>query len=143
MKGTQAEYVINLGNAFMFPPKKRIRKALNVIHRFVKKHTRSKETLISNEVNNYLHANSKNIPRKVEAILLKEDEKVIVFIQNGKELKTYLKKREQEKKKKEEKKKTKEAKKEDPKDKENKEKLEEKKEREKSAKASEIKRKSK
>ena len=110
MKGEQAEYVIGLRNAFMFPPKKRIRKALNVINRFVKKHTRAKEISISNKVNEYLHENSKNIPRRVNATLLKDGDKVTVFLQNGKALKIYTAAIEKAKKEKETKKKEKDGK---------------------------------
>jgi len=144
MKGEQAEYRINLTNAFMFPPKKRIRKALNEILKFSKKHTRAKETLVSNEVNNYLHKNSKNIPRKVDAILLKEGDKTRVFLKDGKELKVFLDHMAKAKKQKEEKKKAKESKKEGKgaeEEKEKKEKLEEKKAKEEAQKASDIKRK--
>ncbi|MCR4335913.1 MAG: 60S ribosomal protein L31 [archaeon] len=145
MKGEQAEYTIGLRNAFMFPPKKRIRKALNVINRFVKKHTRAKETNISNEVNEELHKNSKNIPRRVNVVLLKENDKVTVFLQNGKQLKAYLEQKAKDKKKKETEKKPKEDKKETKKeaeeDQEKKEKLEEKKAKETVAKAIEMKRK--
>ncbi|MAG18319.1 MAG: hypothetical protein CL944_02495 [Candidatus Diapherotrites archaeon] len=145
MKGEQAEYTIGLRNAFMFPPKKRIRKALNVINRFVKKHTRAKQTNISNEVNEELHKNSKNIPRRVKTILLKENDKVTVFLQEGKQLKVYLEQKEKAKKKKDAEKKAKDSKKETKKeveaDQEKKEKLEEKKAKETAAKAVEMKRK--
>ncbi|HZX19739.1 MAG TPA: hypothetical protein VFF13_01865 [archaeon] len=144
MKGEQAEYTIALRNAFMFPPKKRIRKALNVIIRFAEKHARAKEIKISTEVNEYLHENSKNLPRKVNAILLKEENKITVFLQEGTQLKTYKEnkektKKETEKKKKEEK--GKEKKEDTGEDKEQKEKLEDKKEKEKAGHASSIKRK--
>ncbi|MFH1391290.1 MAG: hypothetical protein ABIH20_03190 [Candidatus Diapherotrites archaeon] len=146
MKGEQAEYTIGLRNAFMFPPKKRIRKALNVITRFVKKHTRAKETNISNEINEELHKNSKNIPRRVNVVLLKENDKVTVFLQEGKQLKVYLEEKAKNKKKKDEDKKKKESKKEEKKetkeeDQGKKEKLEEKKAKETAAKAVEMKRK--
>ena len=145
MKGEQAEYTIGLRNAFMFPPKKRIRKALNVINRFVKKHTRAEQTNISNEVNEELHKNSKNIPRRVNVVLLKENDKVTVFLQEGKQLKIYLEQKSKDKKKKDEDKKSKdkkESKKETKEaDQEKKEKLEEKKAKETAAKAVEMKRK--
>ncbi|PIN85389.1 MAG: hypothetical protein COV47_02525 [Candidatus Diapherotrites archaeon CG11_big_fil_rev_8_21_14_0_20_37_9] len=148
MKGDKFNYVIPLERAFMFPPKKRIRKALNEILRFVKKHARPKTTLVATEVNEYLHKNSKNIPRRVNATLYREDDKVTVYLETGKQLEAYLKKKEAEKKHKdkEKKEKTKEAAekteiKEE--DKEKAKKLEEKKEKEKAARASEIKRKAK
>lgn len=143
MKGNEAEYTIGLKTAFLFPPKKRIRKALNVINRFVKKHSRAEKILVSNEVNEFLHKNSKNIPRKVKAILLKREKTVTVYLQNGKQLKAYKESQEKENKEK--------AKKKEEKDKAKaaateevagqKEKLEEKKAKEKAAKAAEMKRK--
>lgn len=147
MKGNEAEYTIGLKTAFLFPPKKRIRKALNVINRFVKKHSRAEKILVSNEVNEFLHKNSKNIPRRVKAILLKREKTVTVYLQNGKQLKAYKESQEKEKAKK------KEAAKGSPegeKDKAKaateevagqKERLEEKKAKEKAAKAAEMKRK--
>lgn len=146
MKGEQAEYNIGLAKAFIYQPKKRIVKAINVIKSFVKKHTRAKEVLISNEVNHFLHRNSKNLPRKVNAVFLKENNSVRVFLQKGKDLESYLKNRDAEKKKKEEKRKeAKEEKKETAEEKEKKQsdekKLEEKKEMEKAAQAAEMKRK--
>src|SRR3989338_7499293 len=104
MKGEKAEYTINLTKAFMFPVTKRVRKALNEIKAFVRKHTRSKEISISNEVNEYIHKNSKNIPRYLKAVLLKDGPRIAVFLQGGKQLEAYQKKKIEEKKKKEEKK---------------------------------------
>lgn len=148
MKGEKAEYKINLGKAFLFTPRIRVRKALGVIKKFVKKHTRAKEEniFVSPEVNEVLHLNSKNIPKKIDVTLLKEGDKVTVFSQKGKGLEEHVKK---EKAKKEEKaKKDDKAKKEKAESKEKeaqkeeeKHKLEEKKEMEKSAQAAEIKRK--
>ena len=160
MKGNEAEYTIGLKTAFLFPPKKRIRKALNVINRFVKKHSRAEKILVSNEVNEFLHKNSKNIPRRVKTILLKREKTVTVYLQNGKQLKAYKESQEKEKKEKTKKKeavkgspvadtrkgegekeKAKEAKAAPVEVTEQKEKLEEKKAKEKAAKASEMKRK--
>ncbi len=111
MKGEQANYIIPLDRAFLFPPKKRIRKALNEIKRFVKKHTRAKEILVSTEINEFIHKNSKNIPRKISATLLKENEKVSVYLETGKQLKEYLSKKDALKKQKEKKSKEKSDKK--------------------------------
>ena len=104
MKGEKADYTISLEKAFMFPVTKRVRKALNEIRNFCSKHARAKETAISNEVNEFIHKNSKNIPRRIKAVLLKENERVVVFLQGGKELPLYIKKRMDEKKKKDAKK---------------------------------------
>ncbi|MCR4368883.1 MAG: 60S ribosomal protein L31 [archaeon] len=143
MKGEQANYVIPLRDVFDAQPKKRIRKALTEIQRFAKKHTRAKEIAISNEVNEKLHAHSKNIPRRINATLRKEETRVIVFLEGGKELAQFLAKKDAtKKKKKDEEAKKKETKKEDAeKTEDDKKKLEEKKAREDAARASEIKRK--
>ena len=148
VKGDKAEYVIPLNRAFMFPQKKRIRKALNEIKRFVKKHTHSSIISVSNEVNEFLHKNSKNIPRRVRATLYREGGKVGVFLEKGKALEAYIKKKGDEQKKKRRAEKEKPAEKgaeekaaEKEKTGEEKEKLEQKKEKEKAARAAEIKRK--
>lgn len=145
MKGEQADYIIPLKKAFLFPKLKRIRKALTQIKKFVWKHARSKKVLVSNEINELLHANSKNIPHRIPATLFRDGDKVIVFKQKGRGIGEYLKKKEAVKKKdkkdKEAKKEAKEEKKEEAeKGEEHKRKLEEKKAKEESAKASEIKR---
>ncbi len=143
MKGEQADYVIPLSKAFSFPPKKRITKALAVIRAFVKKHARTTEFAISNEVNEFLHLHSKNIPKKVMATLLLEDKKVTVFLQGGKGMEIYKKMQAEKKKKgqKKDDKKDKDEKAEKESDEEKKKKLEDKKEKEDSAKAAGIKRK--
>ncbi|MBN2127681.1 MAG: 60S ribosomal protein L31 [Candidatus Diapherotrites archaeon] len=145
MKGNEAEYVISLRNAFTKPPLKRPKAALNEIKRFVSKHTRIKEISIAMEVNEFIFKNSKNIPRKVNAVLLKQKDKVTVYLKGSKKLEEDKKKaveKTKDKKKKEEKKETKEAKKQETEEEEKKEKeLKEKKEREKAAEAVSIKRK--
>ena len=105
MKGEKAEYTISLQKAFLYPVTKRVRKALSETRDFVSKHARTNETRISNEVNEYIHKNSKNIPRKLNAVLFKDGPVVSVFLQGGKELDIYMKKMAEEKKKKESKKK--------------------------------------
>ncbi len=99
MKGEKAEYYISFERAFMFPRPKRVRKALTEIKRFVTKHTRVKEILVSNEVNEFIHKNSKNIARGVSAVLYKDEGKIVVFLQKGIGLDAYIKKRAEQKKK--------------------------------------------
>ena len=99
MKGDKAEYYISFERAFMFPRPKRVRKALTEIKRFVTKHTRIKEILVSNEVNEFIHKNSKNIARGVGAVLYKDEGKIVVFLQKGTGLDAYIKKRAEQKKK--------------------------------------------
>jgi ribosomal protein L31E len=154
MKGEQAEYVISLVNVFRHPPLKRIKRALNEIKRFVKKHSRIEEVAIDQEVNEFLHKNSKNIPRKLNATLVKDGEKIIVYLTGSKKIEEDQKKGDAEKKEKkkgakEEKKKEGKEKKEETgkeksneeKEEEQKKKLEEKKKLEKAAAALEHKRK--
>ncbi|MFH1588031.1 MAG: hypothetical protein ABIA76_01695 [Candidatus Diapherotrites archaeon] len=153
MKGNQAEYVISLVGVFKHPPLKRIKRALNEIKRFVRKHTRIEDVLIDTEVNEFLHKNSKNIPRKVNATLVKAENKIIVYLSNSKRIEEDKKKREERKKekskedkekkkpKKETKEKAKEKTEEEKKEAEHKKKLEEKKQAEKAADAVEHKRK--
>ena len=143
MKGEQADYVIPLDKAFYFPPKKRITKALAVVKAFVAKHTRHKDTMISMEVNEFLHLHSKNIPKKIDATLLKEGGKIIVFLKGGKGLEEHRKKEAEKKKKdkKEEKKAKEEPKKDKEAEEEKRQKLEDKKEKEEAEKAAGIKRK--
>src|SRR3989344_2904667 len=142
MKGEQANYVIGLEKAFLFPPKTRVKKAITQIRKFVKKHTRMQNFALSNEVNEYLHKHSKNIPKKIPATLLREPNRIVIFLQNGKALPEYIKKNAEKKKE------QKESKKEEKKDKAEKtpendteKKLEEKKAKEDAAKAADIKRK--
>ena len=86
MKGEQAEYMIPLRTAFRFPKPKRMIKTLGVIRQFVFKHTRKKDVLIANEVNEYLHKNSKNVPRRVDSVIVIDGEKAMVFLREGKGL---------------------------------------------------------
>jgi ribosomal protein L31E len=149
MKGEEAEYTIPLARAFNFPPTKRPRKAINAIKTFVYKHTRSKNTLITADLNKEIFKNSKNIPRKVKVMLRKEKDKIIVYLAGSKQIQEDRKKREEAKKKKEKPKKEVKTEKQEPaaekseeKKKEEKEtKLKEKKEKEKSAQITDIKRK--
>lgn len=99
MKGDKAEYYISFERAFMFPRPKRARKALTEIKRFAAKHTRVKEILVSNEVNEFIHKNSKNIARGVSAVLYKDGGKIVVFLQKGLGLDAYIRKRAEQKKK--------------------------------------------
>src|SRR3989344_5348559 len=145
MKGEQADYVIPLDKAFSFPPKKRVTKALAVVRAFVKKHTRYTNLGVTNEVNHFLHKHSKNIPKRIPATLLKDGSRIVVFLQGGKELAEFKKKKDEQRKKetkkdgkkgKEEvKKETVESKEEKAAAEEKKQKLEDKKEKESAAKA--------
>src|SRR3989344_2533445 len=103
MKGEQAEYIIPLRDAFKFPKPKRIIKTLGVIKRFAFKHTRKRDVLIAREVNEFIHLHSKNIPRRIDSIILLEGEKARIFLREGKELAEFKKKLDEKKKAKEKK----------------------------------------
>ena len=92
MKGEQAEYIIPLRDAFKFPKPKRIIKTLGVIKRFAFKHTRKRDVLIAKEVNEFIHLHSKNIPRRIDSIILIDGENARIFLREGKELAEFRKK---------------------------------------------------
>lgn len=146
MKGEKAEYTISLEKAFMFPGTKRLKKALAQIRKFVHKHARPKKVAISNEVSEFIHKQSRNIPRKLKVVLYKEATRVVVFLQNSKEFDSYIKKKAEARKKeakgkeKEEKKSAEEKKEEAKAEEEQKKLLEEKRMKEEAGKAIEIKR---
>ncbi len=142
MKGKEAEYIISLTKAFEKPKLKRPKAVLNIINEFVKKHTRIEKTWISKEVNEFIFKNSKNIPRKIEVVFLKQKTKIKVYLKGSKQLEEDKKqalKKAKAKKKKTETKKENEAKTEEEKKKE--QELKQKKEQEKAAEAISIKRK--
>jgi ribosomal protein L31E len=143
MKGNEAEYIISLKKAFNKPPLKRPKAALNEIKKFIKKHARTENVFISNEVNEFIFKNSKNIPRKLNAVLLKQKNKIKVYLKGSKKLEEDKKAAEKAKETKKAKKtETKKETKEKTEEQEKKEKeLKEKKEKEKAAEAVSIKRK--
>ena len=103
MKGDKAEYVIPLRQAFNTPRSRRADKAIFLIREFVKKHTRAaeKDIAISNEVNQYVWKQSRSsIPRKIDAVLRREDKRVFVFLKGGKEIELRTAKVEEPKEKK-------------------------------------------
>ncbi|GEM_PF-1707038 len=146
-------YRVCLNPAKRFPLKKRAKRAMTFIRRFVTKHTRIpvESVLLSTEVNRSVWARGiSNIPNKLDIDVLLAEEKARVFLKGGKELKTFIEEKKAAQKKKEEKeaekrkaeaKETKEEKKEaEEKDKIEGQKLEEKKLKEKYGEALEIKR---
>ncbi len=109
MKGNEAEYVIPLTDTIRQHTLKKARRAIVAVKRFVYKHARIKDVSISNEINEFVWSRSKNIPRKINAILLKDGEKVYVYLKGGKGLEEHKKKAAAEKKEKASKEKAKEA----------------------------------
>lgn len=110
MKGNEAEYVISLVPVFSQPRPKRARKAVIAVKRFVKKHVRSDNAVITEELNREIWKNSKNIPRRLEVMLVKKDDRVYVYLSKGKQLAEDKKREAEDKKKKEAEKKEKENK---------------------------------
>lgn len=104
MKGEEALYSFNIRKAKMFPKRERITKALGFLKKQVFKHSRDKNPTLATEVNEFLHAHSKNVPEKINVVLRKKDDNVTVFLQGGKQLELVKKKEAEEKKKKAEKK---------------------------------------
>ena len=152
MKGNEAEYVAPLQWVYTQPRWKRHRKALNELRRFAVKHSRAKNVLIATEVNEFINANSLNVPRRISVVLFREkgeEDTVRVFLKGGKGLAEQKKrkaedekrkKKEKEEKEKEKEKKTAEEKKEDKeKAEEEAKRLEEKREKEKAAQKAEMK----
>jgi ribosomal protein L31E len=147
MKGNEAEYVVPLRDVFNSPKGKRARRTIAEIKKFVWKHARSEDVRITTDVNQYLNKNSWHIPRKISVVLVKDKEKVSVYLKGSKQLEMDKKKaseKEKARKAKEDAKKAKEAakekKEESAEDEEQKKKLEEKREKEKAAAALERKR---
>ncbi len=110
MKGEQADYIIPLRDAFKFPKPKRIIKTLGVIKRFAFKHTRKRDVFIAREVNEFLHMHSKNIPRRIDSVIILEGDKARIFLREGRELEEFRKMQADKKKAKDKKKDEKAAK---------------------------------
>ncbi len=140
-------YVIPLKKLFDKPKRGRAKKAVRAIKEFVKKHKRLEESQISisKEVNEKIWENGMfGIPRKIEVVLDKIEEKTFVFLKDGKELKEKekeLKEKKKEEKKKETKKEEKKTKEEIQAEEEKAKKLEEKKQKELNAQKVEFKKK--
>ncbi len=100
------DYKFSLNPVKRFPPKKRAKRAMTFIRRFVTKHTRIpvKEVLIAKDTNEAVWARGiRNIPNKIEISVLIEGKKARVFLKDSKGIKAYLEEKKAEKKKKEEK----------------------------------------
>jgi ribosomal protein L31E len=115
MKGEKADYIIPLGKIFEQPRTKRTRKIITAVKRFVTKHTKAENVLISTEINNYVTAHSSKLPRKLDTTLVKGEDSIKVYLRSGSQFAADTKaaeekKKETEAKKKEAEKKAKEAK---------------------------------
>lgn len=101
MKGEEVEYAIPLRAVFLQPKTKRLRKALNEIRAFTFKHTRINNVAITSDLNSFLNKNSRNIPRKIDAVLRKDGERILVYLKGSKQLEEDKKEKEEAKKEKE------------------------------------------
>lgn len=106
MKGNEAEYVIPLGRLFRQPRTKRARRAVAEVKRFVLKHTRNANAVITTGLNHEIWKNAGHIPRRLNVVLQEYDGKIYVYAKGSKQIGEDKKKREEaekEKKKKGEK----------------------------------------
>ena len=110
MKGEKAEYTIPLAFVFSQPRTKRLRKLVAEVRRFAKKHTRTDKISVAMEVNEYLNKNASKLPRRIDTVFIKKDDKIFVYLKDGKQLALDEKKVVETKKKEAEKKKEKEVK---------------------------------
>lgn len=133
VQGEYAEYVVPLKGVFKAPKGKRARRAITAIKRFVWKHARSRNVKVTKDVNEKIWENAGRIPRRIEVVLFKDKDTVVVYLKGSKQIDEDRKKRTAAKKKKEQKRKKKEAEKKEEKavDEEQQKKLEEKREKEK------------
>ncbi len=95
-------YTIPLQKVFNKPKRGRAKNAIKALKNFVKKHKRLNEDqiAISKEVNEKIWARGMfGIPRKIEVVLEKIEEKTFVFLKDGKELKEMQKQKIKDKKK--------------------------------------------
>lgn len=137
---TQQDYVVPFYNAMLRGWKVRTNNALKELKKFVSRHWRNDNIVITGEVNEFIWRRGKfKIPNKIEVTTKKVDGNIRVYLKGSKLIEEEKKKLEQEKKKKEEKKAEKKT--EEPKEKEEelKRKQEEKKAKEDAQKKMEIK----
>ena len=143
--GERRDYVISLKPAILRSYTKKADKAVLEIKRFVLKHSRNPNILITNEVNQFLWQRGKfKIPKKIAVTLKEVDGSIKVYLKGSKTLieeeKARAKKKKEKKEEGKEKKKEKKTEAELAAEEEKKRKLEEKREKEKAAQAVEFKR---
>ena len=145
---TQRDYVVPLSQAARKSYTKKANKVMAELKRFVEKHTRNPNVVVTPEVNHFVWKQGKfNTPGKVPVTLVQEEGRVKVYLQGSTAIEADRKitqtkqadlKKQAEKKKKEEK--TEKGKQEKAAAEEQKKKLEEKREKEKAAQALGMKR---
>ncbi|MCD6522994.1 MAG: 60S ribosomal protein L31 [Candidatus Diapherotrites archaeon] len=77
-KMKETVHTVNLSDAWEKPRTKRARAAVQIIKRYLKKHTRKENVLISEQLNRLIWKSGiQNPPRKVKIKILEEEEKAI------------------------------------------------------------------
>jgi large subunit ribosomal protein L31e len=82
-------YTINLGRAWITPQHKRTDRVINMIKEFAKKHMKSEEIKIDQDLNRQIWKRGKtNPPRKVRVKMVKDDNGIVIVSSYEEEIKT-------------------------------------------------------
>lgn len=96
--GTQRDYVVPLKEAINRSYTKKANKAVLAVKRFVLKHTRNPNIVLTEEVNHFLWQKSKfKVPKKIELTLKENGGRVLVYLKGSKRIEEDLKKAEAKK----------------------------------------------
>ena len=82
-------YTINLGRAWITPQHKRTDRVINIIKEFAKKHMKSEEIKIDQDLNRQIWKRGKtNPPRKVRVRMVKDDNGIVIVSSYEEAIKT-------------------------------------------------------
>jgi large subunit ribosomal protein L31e len=82
-------YTINLGRAWITPQHKRTDRVINMIKEFAKKHMKSEEIKIDQDLNRQIWKRGKtNPPRKVRVKMVKDDSGIVIVSSYEEAIKT-------------------------------------------------------
>jgi large subunit ribosomal protein L31e len=82
-------YMINLGRAWITPQHKRTDRVINMIKEFAKKHMKSEEIKIDQDLNRQIWKRGKtNPPRKVRVKMVKDDNGIVIVSSYEEAIKT-------------------------------------------------------
>ncbi len=82
-------YTINLGKAWITPQYKRTNRVINMIKEFAKKHMKTEEIKIDQDLNRQLWKRGKtNPPRKVRVKMVKDEDGVVIVSSYEEAIKT-------------------------------------------------------
>lgn len=91
--GTQRDYVVSLKEATNRSFTKKADKAVLTLKRFILKHTRNPNIVLTEEVNHFLWQNSKfKVPKKIEVTLKENGGRVLVYLKGSKRIEEDAKK---------------------------------------------------